>query len=462
MAKEILKDKFNAEIIEKLKDVVVDDTIKVVLINNVKLISKEITYDTECLELIGESLQKIRIKLPDAFQLQDKESLLMLLLHLRKNFRSTRVMISTYGHGSMFGIFTSRNYKNDKKLTNYTAIENRDLDYWNVVSPNLMKRGSLNIGEERIEYLVAARPFSNDKYLYKTLNSPCQEIIVLGTNGGGQNFKVLSNEEFAWAIKKSFGKIDFLIFNNCVMQNIYVQHSFRGVVDYLIAPTTGIVYPCFNLRGIIDFLKAGTRLENPEISRFIAEKSFREGNNDYPMHSIVIEEFIVVSMRLDNLTDIFNILQEIKEFLETELVGADRNSFACAIANSLEETYPMEYNTFTGETVFDLLQILESDYLKEYVTLQNFRQRLLKIISSGSDFIHTFTGSTAYHAGYKEYYRSKKNITVSGICIYFPKNIDENEYIKPFFNSISYENDLEKGMNWYRDVIKAYLTVIKS
>ncbi|MBK8494556.1 MAG: hypothetical protein IPL50_05635 [Chitinophagaceae bacterium] len=78
------------------------------------------------------------------------------------------------------------------------------------------------------------------------------------------------------------------------MQNIYAQHSFRGVVNYLIAPATGIVYPCFNIRGIINFLKAGITLKNPQISNYIVE-SFRKDNVDYEQHKDVIEEFIVVS-----------------------------------------------------------------------------------------------------------------------------------------------------------------------
>ncbi|MBK8494555.1 MAG: hypothetical protein IPL50_05630 [Chitinophagaceae bacterium] len=163
------------------------------------------------------------------------------------------------------------------------------------------------------------------------------------------------------------------------------------------------------------------------------------------------------------MKEIFEILEQLKDYLKTELTGQNKNIFACAIANSLEETYPMEYNTFTGETIFDLLQILDSAYLKKYEKLQIFQQRLLEIIStSGDEFIHTFIGKTAYDAGYKKYYRSKPDIIVSGICIYFPKSSTQNAYIKPFFNSINYESDLEKGLKWYDDVIETYLAIMNN
>ena len=349
--KEVLTDKFNLEIIEKLKGVVVDDRIKLILINNVKLISKEgIKYNTECFELAKDNLNTFAISLPDAFQLQDKESLVFLLKTLQGTFTATRVMISTYGHGSMFGIFSSKNFKNDGGLTNYVKLDISDISYWNTISPKLIEKASFNADNESIDYLIAARPFSTDKYEYKKWKSmEYHEIIVTpSVSGKFEKFKTLTNEEFAFAINESFGKIDFLIFNNCVMQNIYAQHSFRGVVDYLVAPATGIVYPCFNIRGIIGFLMSDPSVGNSLIAKYITD-SFKEAQNpDYATYKGVIEEFIVVSMRLDSTKEIFEILKQLKNYLKKALEGPGKTDIACAISNSLDETYPMEYNTFTG------------------------------------------------------------------------------------------------------------------
>ncbi|MFN8250512.1 MAG: clostripain-related cysteine peptidase [Ferruginibacter sp.] len=463
--KEILTDRFNLEIFEKLKGVIVDERIKLILVNNVKLISRTgIDYNTESFELTNDHLSKLEMTLPDAFQLQDKESLEFLLKHLQSTFSSKRVMISTYGHGSMFGIFSSKNFIHDNGLTNYVKVDISDISYWNTVSPTLMEKASFDSDNEKIDYLIAARPFSSDKYSYKKWKAlEYHEIIVTPTTPGSfEKFKTLTNEEFAAAIKASFGKVDFLIFNNCVMQNIYTQHSFQKTVDYLVAPATGIVYPCFNVRGIIGFLMANPSAENPSVAKYIAE-SFKENQNpDYPKYKELIEEFIVVSMRLNSSSKIFEVLKQLKDYLKEVLEGPDKADFACAISNSLDETYPMEYNTFTGETIFDLVQLLESDYFKNYNQLQLFKEKIKSLIEADKDFIFSFIGKTAYKAGYKTYYKSKPDIPVSGICIYFPKNKKQNEVIRPYFNSISYQNDLEKGLRWYNDIIMAYLNIMRS
>lgn len=466
ITKKILTDKFNTEIIEKLKGVEAGKNIKPVLINNIKLISNTIKYTTECFEIVKDTLTPFSIPLPESFQLQDKESLLILLKNIKSSFKATRTIISTYGHGSMFGIFSTRNFNNNIKLTNYKLLEEGDMEYWAMISPYAEKL-SLSVDNENINFLVASRQFSNDKYKYKLLSSlESHEIIIspkLPANEGGyEKFKVLSNEEFAWAIKESFGKIDFLVFNNCVMQNIYTQYSFKDVTDYLVAPATGIVYPCFNLKGIINYLDKNTSASNEEVSQMITE-SFKEKNNsEYINYKSVIEEFIVVSIRLNKLDIVFDLLKELKLYLQKELTGVNKNIFACAIANSLEETYPMEYNTFTGETIFDLVQVLESDYLKGYETLQTIKQSLWEALTKNAADLHSFIGTTAYEAGYKTYYKNKKHMPVSGLCIYFPKNRNMlNPIIHSYYNSVNYVSSLENGLNWYRDIIESYLLIMQ-
>ena len=452
-----LTDKFNQEILEKLNGVIDDSDIKIILINNIKTISeKEIIYNTDCFEITAGLPEPFTANLSSDFQLQDKESLITLLSYLKANYNHDRVMISTYGHGSMFGIFGTHNFKNDNKLTNYTLLEKKDMDYWNVVSPNIEKN-SISLGEEKVEYALALKQFGKDRYAYKQTKALDYMDVVVEprTLGSFEKFKVLSNEEFAEAIATTFGKINFLLFNNCVMQNIYAQFSFKHVVNYLVAPETGIVYPCFNLKGIIEFIKNNKNQTDENISEFIAKSFKQEFNLDYVKYQTLIEEFICISVNLDNSDEIFRTLGELKTYLTEELKGSDRNTLACDISNSLDDTYPMEYDTNTGQSIFDLVQLLASDYLKKYPVLLRFRDRLVNLTA---DSIRYHIGNTAYNAGYKTYANNKG---ISGLGVYFPKKRKmQNAYITPYFNSITYQNDLELGLKWYSDVIEAYLNIM--
>jgi hypothetical protein len=65
---------------------------------------------------------------------------------------------------------------------------------------------------------------------------------------------LLSNEELAIAMYRSFGKVDVLFMMNCCTMNIDTLCWFSGVVDYFIAPPTSIDFPVYNYRSILNFI----------------------------------------------------------------------------------------------------------------------------------------------------------------------------------------------------------------
>lgn len=423
---------------ETLKKTNLDDKAKVVIVSNsmfnsAKKGTHSVTYVHQLVQdeeaRTGEEknkLVRLRMRLKKQLFLNKADDLADLLNQVKEKYDFNRTLLFTYGHGSAFGIFA---------------------DFQKPVRGYLQKNNLKNIGfYNQSDFPTDIYGLSYHKSLFKNTAKDyrlgfkeVENIITLDENGKEHEFEILTNEEFAVAIEKSFGKVNILVLNNCVMQNVYSQFAFKDTVECLIAPQTGITLPGFNIQGIVNLLNQNHLADSMTLGKQICE-SFRgeNVNPDYSKYKSIIELFVVPAMNLNSYIKIAEVIKKTAQFMLKEL---DENpQFNHDIYNNLAECFPYEFNTKTGTSMIDLVSFL--DFFTDHPTLTGLKNELLVLLQNKT-FI--FKGDDAYNQKFHIY----KKDPVSGLCIYFPSSEEAaNQYIKPFYNSKNYYSELDEFTEW--------------
>lgn len=458
------------------------EDIKIVLVNTVfdkRYIPARYTMYVNTLKNQWFSLDKdiMQLSFTNGFEMQNREKLTGLFNELKKKYPSDKVMIFTYGHGSVFGIFT---YDPDTVVSHYYRVPGRSIQTFNeAVLPNLfydLEHKKINKEFKKYEYKLR---FTETEKLLTLFDQPAslfQEIIKadaasivaeinpavdspLNTPGVQPEdpFKIISNEDLGYAIAKSFGKVDFVVLNNCVMQNVYSQFALQSVTDYLIAPQTGVTNPGLNMRQIVKIIKNADEGDtNDSIARKIIDDfANMEGRSTGEIN--FLDLYVVLAIKLgDNYNDYRTILKDLAEIFTRKIneeKDEKKDDFDERLDDSLRLCFPFEFNTNTGNSMIDLYQLLSTPYMLEIEELKKIRDR---IDLFNNNTIFKYVGKKTFNQRGAFYPKQNKD-TTSGLCIYFPRNYNSiNSLIHRFYTAANYSSEFDSTINW-QTFIKTYL-----
>ncbi len=170
------------------------------------------------------------------FVIQDGASVKSLLdIIIQKEAVYDKLMLVTWGHGSIFGIFY---------LETLFQFFKRD------ISGFIEEMGG-GLTDD-LPQPVLVKNFTGIEDMYNLSPS-----FLLGKDLDSilSKFDILTNKELAGAL--SSRKADVLLMHNCLMQNLCTQYDFKDVVTYLVAPESGISHPGYNYREILNYLDKG-------------------------------------------------------------------------------------------------------------------------------------------------------------------------------------------------------------
>jgi hypothetical protein len=226
--------------INQIRDSVFSEKVKVIiLLNKIELIADNIKKVKEIKEKTTSGLETLISKVETIDSFQDEDALTNDLNCIKIKFPSKKVMINTWDHGSIFGIFTFL-VKSKKSIKDLFAEDKLSYSFTNKV----FYETGFNFSEEvgSISILESKIPIGSEYLL------------------------ILTNKELNYVFKNSFGKIDILLMFNCVMQNVFTQTELKDTVNYLIAPQTGIAFPGFNYLGILNYLALNSFVSSKNLS----------------------------------------------------------------------------------------------------------------------------------------------------------------------------------------------------
>ena len=208
-------------------------------------------------------------------EMLDKNSLIEILKKIKNEFIGENNIVLTLGHGGTFGI----NYI-DEEILMKMVIEGlkEDSPYFEMLKKSL---SSLN--------------FIHANILQHFPNSDLSS-----------GFYLLSSKEIADAFKQVYTKsdiakpIDIMLMSNCFVQNIFTQFDLHEVVDYFIAPISGISYPGFNIKEILEMLD--TQASCQEVSKFCIDGKVIRNNqyNDPFVEKAIEERWFIQNVKLDS------------------------------------------------------------------------------------------------------------------------------------------------------------------
>ncbi len=145
--------------------------------------------------------------------------------------------------------------------------------------------------------------------------------------GSDVSASILSNRELAGALKTVFKekKVDVLVMYNCLMQNVNTQYDLRQVVDYLVAPLSGISHPGYNYHGVLNQLAENKKMDNKNVAGLFCDNLIVRSHKRYKSFETEIENtWYISSIKLDKkkYDDLKNRFAEfIDEILRLKLVN---------------------------------------------------------------------------------------------------------------------------------------------
>ncbi|MGC4101208.1 hypothetical protein [Ferruginibacter sp.] len=180
-----------------------------------------------------------------------------------------KILLNTFDHGSVFGIFKNNQTKIEKMIEWSTVVNESYCFYLKefakavqAVIKNNAKEGTMEFSDIR-ELVNSKKEFrlqGNKLYEFpvedKKSGINITKLLMQMSLENGVEYKVelLSNKELAESIKMGFEtkKIDVVVMMNCWMMNIDTMCWLKDSVDILIAPQTGIEFPAYNYKSIME------------------------------------------------------------------------------------------------------------------------------------------------------------------------------------------------------------------
>lgn len=216
------------------------------------------------------------------FAMSNGDSLTEILKPVIKDNAADRNMLITLGHGSIFGInlYSEKDDtgSNSKIGDSFIELSSQKVKY-RLPAGFLEKceRNKTLAGELLQKQLVDKINIRNQiKSLFNNKgNSENKNLEVYVPE---LNLTVLTVKEIQEAFEKVFPEkiTDILVFDNCLMQNVFNQVELCETVNYLVASESGISYPGFNYAGIIKKISTDPDIDPSIIAAdFVSEDTIR-------------------------------------------------------------------------------------------------------------------------------------------------------------------------------------------
>ncbi len=196
-----------------------------------------------------------------------------------------RHMIITVGHGSIFGInlYSEKDDKDNPGL-NKSFIKLASQKNAFAISDELKAKLDKNkyyadrlqptsIGDLNITYLIKKlSSWQNPK------NTKGIDVFVPQLNITVLTVKEISEALFSVYANKH---VDVMVLDNCLMQNIFTQYELSEKVSYLVAAESGISYPGFNYKTIIEKINANINILPKEVAEEFVDENTIKTHPDY-------------------------------------------------------------------------------------------------------------------------------------------------------------------------------------
>ncbi len=190
-------------------------------------------------------------------------------------FKYAKIVIMTYGHGSIFGINYTEPSLAAKVNTQMTKFLKKD----ELKSLEVLKYYKTLL-QKRNENFFKPHISKSNRIIIKSKNRLQKYANLFFTSKTGKrlfkdedyelhlNIRMLSNREFKLALEKRFKikKVDILVMYNCLMQNIYTQYDLSKNVEQLVAASSGIGMPGFNYVEIFNSLNLNLGSSNRQLA----------------------------------------------------------------------------------------------------------------------------------------------------------------------------------------------------
>jgi Clostripain family len=344
----------------------------------------------------------------------DSFSLTAILKNTFGKTNAEKNMLVTIGHGSAFGINlynhkddTDQNYayaqsvviekfkdkfnKNQTDflsniLQDYQKIYNKIENYiisWktSVVKSKLLVKNFLNAKE----ILKQKEPLLEE--LNNALNYKAAPIDI----DDKLSVFMLTNKEIDEALKKVFitsKKLDILVLDSCLMQNIFTQYELKDSVDYLVASQSGITFPGHNYKGVIEGINQNNKMTVKEVANSFTSRTIIENHPAYPVfHPHIEDTWCFSSIQLDS-SKLISIKLNFENFLNKILLlsSDDFKKFYYDIVNIQRRMFKYDVYSLSSQlAMVDLLLFSKSLYSETSILHPNLvtvLEALKKLIES--------------------------------------------------------------------------------
>ncbi len=210
-------------------------------------------------------------------------------------YDATHNALITIGHGSVFGI-NLYDFINDEKSSKSDLLDS----VVQKLPSGLSKRqvSSFNLNEKNL----FNETFSNKIVFESKLTDNNYESAFGHITTNVLDIQLLTLNEIKESIKEYFltknKKLDILVFDSCLMNNIFSQFELSDCVDYLVASQSGITYPGFNYISMLEKIFSDTKSNAESVSNILVTK-MRE-HPEFKNYKNFISTWCIRSQKLDS------------------------------------------------------------------------------------------------------------------------------------------------------------------
>jgi hypothetical protein len=293
-----------------------------------------------------------------------------ILSNVKENADADRNIVITVGHGSIFGINLYSEKKEDhtekyaevkiaiqKQLFELNEMQLSDLSN-EKTADKLIPQGEKEIHE--YDFTMRSSLFSTE------IDHDKKHLLPLPPTA------LLTVIEIKAAIKQVFDKkLDILVMDNCLMQNIFCQYELSDCVEYLVAAQSGISYPGFNYAGVIKKIYDNTSISTEAVAHeFVDEDSIRN-HIKYPLYSFDVEKgWCLNAAKLDSekylaIKENFTALLQEMYIISASADNRIKVEIFKIVNDTNNQLFPYNYHSLPAVKIIDLRIFLS--YFKQKV-----------------------------------------------------------------------------------------------